>query len=173
MSSNLSEIKTEPYTAGLKYFLRRAASQWIGGSWWWLFAFPAILAIASPWLPILLFIALMLVFLLYPGVTMIVYFHCMLSPYARDCVYRQSVIFSSRGLERRFYPDDNYATVSENQEFATKDIQRIELHNKYLLFIIKGGKYNYIIVPAEELNDEDISAAETISHECGIDFAYR
>lgn len=170
--NTIYEIRTETYSPGLKFFLRRAASQWVGGNWWWLFAFPAILAIASPWSPVLLFIALMLVFLLYPGMTMIVYFHCMLSPYARDCVYRQSVIFSSEGLERMFYPDENYAIVSENQKYTMTDIRRIELHDKYLLFIIKGGKYNYIIIPSEKLTDEDISSAETISNKCGIDFAF-
>ena len=131
--NTIYEIRTETYSPGLKFFLRRAASQWVGGNWWWLFAFPAILAIASPWSPVLLFIALMLVFLLYPGMTMIVYFQCMLSPYARDCVYRQSVIFSSEGLERMFYPDENYEWVATNflNEFDT--LKELDIDEKGLI----------------------------------------
>lgn len=174
MNNNAADntiFTTEHFTPGSGYFIRHAASCWVHRNWWWLFALPIALAIGSAWLPVLIFVALMLVFLLYPGVTMIVWFHCMLSPFARAELYEQQVSLNKNGLSRHYFPDDKFSSVPDNEHYSIAEIAHIEFHSKHLMFILKGKSYGYLAVPLAAIPEEHRDNIADRMADCGIDFA--
>ncbi len=162
-------FKSNSFSLPTSIFTNRAAMRWLRRHLWWIIIPPMILIIASAWIPALIFVALMLIFLLYPAVTMMVYFHCTLSPYAQSTLYLQRITLASDGLTRIFISDERFSSVPENQQFAVSQIEYVELRNKNLFFKIKGGTDHYIILPLSAIPNEE-NTYEIITS-CGIDFA--
>ncbi len=162
---------TEEFSLKPSVYMRRVGMHWLGRNWWWLFALPAALAIGSAWQPVLIFVAMMLFFLLYPGVTMLVYFRYSLSPFARATLYSQKVTLGADGIRQEFYTDERYERVPADNFFATDAVEYGDINDKLLIFKLRSGAGDLIMVPLSAIAEELRPHIESIVADCGITFA--
>lgn len=171
MTLNSEIFSTGKFFLSASVYVKREASMWFTRNWWWIIAGPVALVMGSAWIPVLIFVALMLLCLLYPGVMMMVYFHYSLSPFARATLYSQCVILTDKALSRDFFPDDRFAQVPEPQSFLMTDIERVQIVGKYVFIKIYGGKDRLIAVPLSAIPDEQHIELDRWINGCGMDFA--
>lgn len=171
MTSTSEIFSTEKFFLSASVYMKREASMWLTRNWWWLIAIPVALVIGSAWMPVLIFVALMLLCLLYPGVMMMVYFHYSLSPFARATLYSQRVILTDKALSRDFFPDDRFAQVPASQSFLMADIEQAQIVGRHVFIKISGGKDRLIAVPLSAIPDEQNIGLCRWLNDCGMDFA--
>lgn len=110
--------------------------------WWWAIAIPVaaccILAINEA---VWLFVAMMLIFMLYPGLTMMVYFNYAFSPEAQRTLLEQTVTISDKQITV------NYIEKKQSVTYTANDVQGVEFGSKVILVKLKHPRFNHIAVP--------------------------
>lgn len=142
-------IDTRQFTPGATRYMSLLARRWAAYNFWWLIMGPLIPAILAVWIPVCIFISLMIALLLYPGVLMLVYYKYALSPWSRLSVYTQQISISGMVMTRHFVPSDSWPVVPEDQvlPLASKDFKRV---GDYMLADIQGhSRYEFVIFPAD------------------------
>jgi hypothetical protein len=128
-------------------FARHVGAMWLG-RWWWVVTLPIVLCLLlsineATWL----FVTLMLVFMLYPGLTMMVYFNYAFSPEARRTLYEQTVTVTDCKITVS-YIEKNYTA-----DYGVNDVVGVEFNSKHTLIKLKHPRYNHIAIPLTAVDD--------------------
>lgn len=117
--------------------------------WWWAVAIPLIAClILSLHEAVWLFVAMMLLFLLYPGLTMMIYFNYAFSPEAQRTLHEQTVTVTEKHITV------TYTEKNRTLNLTANDIAGIEFNSKHTLIKLKTPRYNHLAIPATAI-DED------------------
>lgn len=142
----MASITTQSFRGTPSGYVRRVASMLLL-RWWWAIAIPvaacAVLAVNEA---VWLFVAMMLVFLLYPGLTMMIYFNYAFSPEAQRTLYEQTVTVSDKGITV------HYLDKGISLDYVSADIKGIEFGNKDILIKLKEPRYNHISIPLSAID---------------------
>lgn len=137
----MQSYTTQPFRGTPSKFVRRVAAMWLG-RWWWAVTIPVvaccILAINEA---VWIFVALMLVFLLYPGLTLFIYINYAFSPEAQHSLYEQTVTVDEKSIKITYTEKNNIISYSVN------DISGIEYNSDHVLVKLKKPRYNHISIP--------------------------
>ncbi|MBO5053107.1 MAG: hypothetical protein J6C44_02585 [Muribaculaceae bacterium] len=143
-------MSTEVFTPGASAYMTRVARRWLSANLWWVIALPAAMTIASLWESVFIFIALMVTFLLYPGVLMMVYYRYALDPWSRLAVYPQQITVNGNTVIRSFIPSDNFPNVPDTQHLTVKTGSRPYRSGRFMVADIDGkSRYEFIMWPAD------------------------
>lgn len=163
--SNDKPITTAPFSVKPQRYVSYVMSKWMGRNWAWV-ALPALVSFALTAVSIAwLYVALMIVFLVYPTLMMFTYFKYALTPEATNVVYTQIITFTAMTVERHFIVDDRFKTVPADQVVAGKDIKSVVLADKNIVLSFKDSAYAFWILPLEALDPNDVDRI------IGINFA--
>lgn len=125
-------------------YVRRVAVMWLWRRWW-VWALPVVACcVAAVWWPVWIFVALMLIFLLYPSLMMMIYFYHAMSPEAQRALLPQSVTVSNNGITVDYH--DERKTPSEI--FKREEIMSITSGKNGITVRVRGPHYRHIYIPA-------------------------
>ncbi len=137
----MAKLTTEAFRGTPTGYVRRVAVMLLA-RWWWAVAIPvAACLILSMHEAVWLFVAMMLIFLLYPGLTMMIYFNYAFSPEAQRTLYEQTVSVDNKSI------DINYIEKNISLSVNADDISGIEFNAKDILVKLKKPRYNHISIP--------------------------
>lgn len=141
-------VVTEVFTPGATSYMSVLARRWVTHNLWWLIILPLAPAVAAIFEPVWLFVALMITFLLYPGVLMMVYYRYALSPWSRLAVYSQRVIINGRNVSREFVPEEKWPSVPQVQALKL-DTKRVPVKSgRFMVGSLEGhSRYEFILWP--------------------------
>jgi hypothetical protein len=149
LAANVSSYTTNTFCGTPSGFVRRVGTMLLF-RWWWAIAIPVaaccILAINEA---VWLFVAMMLIFLLYPGLTMMVYFNYAFSPEAQRTLYEQSVTISNKLITVSYI--DKKTAIS----YSIDDVAGIEYGSKEILIKLKKPRYNHLAIPLSAIDNDD------------------
>lgn len=158
-------IATGIFTGTPSGYVRRVGMAMLARRWWaWLLPVVAC-CVAAVWEAVWIFVALMLVCLLYPGLVMFIYMNYALSPQARRTLLPHDVILTDDGITVRYH--DERKTAPES--FSRKDIVSAECGRRDIVFHLRRPRYHHITVPVDAVPEADrrrfMTLAETFNPE--------
>jgi hypothetical protein len=143
----VEQYTTKPFHGTPSDFVRRVAVMWLS-RWWWVVALPiAICGVLAINEAMWLFVAMMLLFLLYPGLMMMIYINYAFSPEARHTLYEQTVTISSAGIEI------NYIEKNKVDKFAVSEILDVECGDKHVVVKFKKPRYSHVSIPLTAIDE--------------------
>lgn len=147
-----SDFTTEVFRATPGSYVRRVMGMWTG-RWWWTMALPlAVTLVLTLWEPVWFFVALMILFLLVPGVMFFVYYRYALTPEAMTAIQDKTVAVGPDGLTVRLMDKDKDIRI------PAADILSVEDTGKTLVVRLKGSPFHHLAIPVSAL-DADVRTA--------------
>lgn len=129
-------------------YVRRVMAMWLG-RWWWTMAVPvAVAAALSAVNAVWLFVALMILCLLVPGIIAMVYYNYALTPQAISALADKTVALSARGITVHIVDS------GKEQFYAATDIASVEDTGKSLIVKFKTPRYSHIAIPVAAIPDD-------------------
>lgn len=141
-----SAVTTAPFTSTPNGYVRRVAVMWIC-RWWWAVLLPvAACGVAAFREPMWIFVALMIVCLLYPALIAFIYFNYALTPEARKTVIPHTVTVSDKGVKLSF-PENG-----DSVRYAPEIIRSVEYGNRSVTINLKHPRYDHIFIPLSAID---------------------
>ena len=146
---------SEPFAIAPRTYLNKLAGEWLSRHW---------LLLAAPFVAVLvwtmfdiraLYVALILIFLLYPMGLTLVWFNYALSPQRIKTISHKRMSLSDDGVSISYLPKNEEETSPLRYEcFTWQEISGYEITSKHI--IIKTGRSldDRIIIPFEAMDDE-------------------
>ena len=94
-----------------------------------------------------MFVALMLIFLLYPGLVMFVYINHAFSPEAQRTLYEQTVTISDSGIQI------NYIDKNNSVRYDVNDIAGVEFNANHTVVKFRKPRYYHIAIPMSAVDE--------------------
>lgn len=141
-------VTTEPFQGTPSAYVRHVFVAWLC-RWWWVWALPvAACVIGACYNFVWVFVALMIVCLLYPGVLMMIYFNYALSPEARHTLLpRRVTITDAPAITITYEKSPDRKNLPPEENYGTADVKDVELGGHNIVFILRHPRYHHISVP--------------------------
>lgn len=124
-------------------YVRRVAVMWLIHRWWaWLLPV-AVCCVAAAWEPVWIFVALMLIFLLYPSLMMMIYFYHVLSPEAQRSLLPHTVTVCVNTIVVDYHDERN----TQSDRYSRNDIHSVETDGSGITVRLKHPRYAHIHIP--------------------------
>lgn len=107
------------------------------------------------------FVAFMLVCLLYPGLLMMIYFNYALSPQARRTLLPHSVTLTDDSIRVTYHKpdeDDSMPPVRHlpgDEVYTAVDVKSVEPGADFVTIYLKTPRYHHLSIPAGAITDND------------------
>lgn len=162
---NVKAPTTAIFTISPGTYVRTVLSIW-ASQWWWAILIPpaAFATLGAAFNPAFCYIALMLLFLIYPGVLVIIYFNYALTPEARAEIIPHRLTFRHESISIEYFKsktdnDGNKIFILESQSTVkASDIIDIAHTRTKTILRLQSRRIRIIIVPytasANSLNTE-------------------
>lgn len=144
-ADNAASITTAPFTGTPSAYVRHVGLQLLW-RWWWAWAIPvAACFIAACFEAVWAFVGFMLLFLLYPGLVLLVYYRYAFSPEAVNSLQPRTVTITDKSLtvtytgERRIAP----------RTYTAKDIKGVETGRGHVVFDFRRPPHHHISIPLD------------------------
>lgn len=146
---------SEPFALAPRTYLNKLAGEWLSRNW---------LLLSAPFVAVLIwtmfdiravYVALILIFLLYPMGLTLVWFNYALSPQSIKTISNKRMSISDEGVSITYLPKNEEKTSSLRGEFFSwQEISGYEISSKHI--IIKTGDRldNRIIIPFDAISDD-------------------
>lgn len=164
-SAKRTGIATDVFTGTPSGYVRRVGLALLA-RWWWAWLLPvAACCVAATVEAVWIFVALMLVCLLYPGLVMFIYMNYALSPEARRTLLPHTVTLAPDGLTVNYHDDRN----TPPETFTREDITSVECGRNDIVFHLRTPRYHHIAIPVHAVPEAERHAfmvlAETFNPE--------
>lgn len=144
-------LTTDVFTPGASTYMKCVAYRWFTANLWWVIALPTVLGVASVWDSLLMFVALMVTFLLYPSLLMIVYYRYALAPWSRLSVFAQQITINGDTITRSFIPSEDFPSVPDIQHLTIKQGSQPSRSGRFMVADIEGkSRYEFIMWPIDK-----------------------
>ena len=120
---------------------------WLG-RWWWILALPVAVCLAlSAVKPVWMFVALMIICLLVPGLLAMIYYAYAFSPQAVSSLADKTVSVSPDCLTV------NFIETRKERKYTPADISSAEDTGRQLIVRFKDSKYHHLAIPLNTVPD--------------------
>ncbi|MDO5395158.1 MAG: hypothetical protein Q4F07_04245 [Bacteroidales bacterium] len=140
-------------------YVRRVMMSWLG-RWWWTLALPVAVCLAlSAANPVWMFVALMIICLLVPGLLAMIYYAYAFSPQAVSSLADKTVSVSPGRLIV------NFIETGKEQNYTQADISAVEDTGRQLIVRFRDSKYHHLAIPLNTVPDnmQTVFIAEVMS----------
>lgn len=138
-------LTTDVFRATPGSYVRRVMGMWCG-RWWWTMALPIVVCAALTLVePMWLFVAMMILFLLVPGVMSLVYYRYALTTEAMTAIQEKTVTVGEKALTMHL------CESGKEKRIAAADIVSVEDTGRTLVVRLKGGRYNHLAIPVSAI----------------------
>lgn len=170
MTETNTQIISEAFAPGIATYVRRIIPIWMAHHWW-LGLVPAALLIASLWWTVCVFIALMVIFLLYPSVLMMVYLSYATSRRAMQWIYTRRVSIDNAGFEIKYFAEEGFKQTPDDARYKWSDVSHVTFSGKYVIAHLSANSYDLIPLMPTKAVVADTDRLKDMLTALGIEFA--
>ncbi len=163
-------ITTTPFCFKASEIIRWVLMLWLSKNWWWLALPIVVVSIMTIWCSVAGYVALMLIFLIYPTTLMLIYFNFILSPMIRCPLYRQVITISDGVIKRQFFSDERFECVPSDNVVNIEQVDHFTLLQKTVLITLKTSRYDIIPIPLNAFDSECQNHIADMLEKCGMKF---
>lgn len=143
-----SAIVTDAFRDKPDRYVRRIMSMWFG-RWWWTMAVPVLVCVAlSAVNAVWIFVAMMILFLLVPGIIAMVYYNYALTPRASMALADRTVTLRAKSLVVRMVDS------GKEEVYTPTDIRSVEDSGKRLIVRFHKPQYSHIAIPMTAIPED-------------------
>ncbi len=158
------ELQTLPYRVTAPQLASQITRLWLADYWLALAAVPVLCLIAGAVFDLrLVFVALILVFLIIPGIVFMVYFYYGVSPHCRFSILPHSMIIDSSGLRVDYKSEDDTTPAHAPETINWSQLTIVDATAKSIIMQYGSSRYSLIIIPPTAFeSEEEFLAAKKI-----------
>lgn len=134
--------------------------------WWWV---PVLLVLLSLILSTVnisfIYVALILIFIIFPTALMFIYFHQSTTQESRIAILKKTISIGNNGILIKFAPIERIKYVGDEEHvekivpkpiFIPKsDVKSVVNMGTYIKVYLNGGRYKFIEIPFNEINGNE------------------
>lgn len=161
------KLHTLPYRVTAPQLATQITRLWLADYWLALAAVPVLCLIAGAVFDLrLVFVALILVFLIMPGIVFMVYFYYGVSPHCRFSILPHSMIIDSSGLTVDYESEDDTAPAHAPETINWSRLAMVDTTDRSIIMQYGSSRYSLIIIPhtAFESEEEFLTAKKIIKN---------
>lgn len=144
-------VPTLPFQGTPSAYVRHVFVAWLC-RWWWVWALPIAACVVGACFDFVwVFVALMIICLLYPGLLMMIYFNYALSPEARRTLLPRRVTISDKPDITITYEDDR----TPAEVIGAADVKDVEFGGSNVTITLLKPRYHHITVPVSAIPEEE------------------
>lgn len=136
------------------------------GRWWWVPAFLVLLSLILSMVNIsFIYVALILIFIIFPTTLMFIYFHQSTTQESRIAILKKTLTIDNNGICIKFAPIERIKYVGDEEQMEKvvpksiyipkSDVKRVVDMGAYIKIYLNGGRYKFIIIPFNEINGNE------------------
>lgn len=160
-------VRTDIFSGTPLAYVRRVGVQILWHRWWaWLTPVVACF-VAAAWEAVWIFVAFMLLFMLYPGLVLLVYYYYAFSPEALRTLEPKTVELTDGAITVTYHGERHI----EPQTITSADIKSVEVGYKAVTIYFKKPRYSHISIPLDAVPDGQRAEFLTLCENLAPDLA--
>lgn len=156
-------ISTDVFRGTPSSFVRRVGTQMLW-HWWWAWLTPvAACFVAAAWQTVWLYVGFMVLFMLYPGLLLTIYYYYAFSPEALATLEPKTAEVTNRSLTVTYCGERDI----ERQCYSPAEIKSVETGRKAVTIYFVKPRYSHLTIPLdavpEDLRNDFLTLCENLA----------
>lgn len=149
-------IETTPFKTTSGTYISAVFKQWLS-RYWWTIVLPELLCIILAFTHNIAFafVALMLLFIVYPIIMSFIYFYHALTPRAVSSIFKKKILLTHEGLHIYYIEPENNENKSyripADENILWDDIKSARYSGRNCILELHENRYNFIIIPFQAI----------------------
>ncbi len=151
-------IETQPFKTSSGIYISAVFKQWLS-RYWWAVVLPELLCVILAFTHNIAFafVALMLLFIIYPIILSFIYFYYALTPRAVSSLFNRKITITQQGLHISYIQpeennDKNYK-IPADETILWNEIKSANYSGRYCTLHLRNSSYCYIIIPFNSITE--------------------
>lgn len=147
-------IHIDSFSVSSQQYMRPMLRMYFGRNWWW-FVIPILITLGlmfvfhdERWL----IVCLMLIFMIFPMILVLIYFNYALTLEVRWSIMEKTITINDDGMHLIFTDQR-----MRSRDISWREISSITRDNNAFYFHLKVRRYNYVMIPCEVLEKNEIN----------------
>ncbi len=150
------KIETQPFKTSSGTYISTIFKQWLS-RYWWTIVLPELLCIilAFTYNIAFAFVALMLLFIVYPIILSFIYFYYALTPRAVSSIFEKKITITQEGIHINYIApdekDDKIYKTPNDETISWDEIKSANYSGCHCTLRLTDNKYSYVIIPFQSI----------------------